>query len=88
MKKKKPTKPAKGTEVSKIERIADKKVLIHHENGDTFEGDVDTKKINFAEDSRKTASRFHIPDKVGIKNVMSNADRRKLGIEEDPDLAE
>lgn len=86
---KKPTKPAKGTEVSKIERIADKKVLIHHENGDTFEGDVDTSKVRFSEDSRKTASRFHIPNgKVGIKNVMSNKDRRKLGLEEDPDLAE
>ncbi len=81
-------KPAKGTEVSKIERVADKKVVIHHENGDTFEGDVDTSKVNFAEDSRKTASRFHIPGKVRIKNVMSNEDRRKLGLEEDPDLAE
>ncbi len=87
--KKKPTKLAKGTEVSKIERVAEKKVIIHHENGDTFEGDVDTSKINFAEDSRKTASRFHIPrGKVGLRNVMSNKDRRNLGLEEDPDLAE
>lgn len=88
MKKKKPIKPEKGREISKVERTGDKTVVIHHENGDTFEGVVDTNKINFAEDSRKTASRFHIPDKVGIKNVMSNKDRRKLGLEEDPDLAE
>lgn len=80
-------KPTKGTAVSKVERIGDKKVLIRHENGDTFEGDVDTSKVRFSEDSRKTASRFHIPDKVGLKNVMSNKDRRKMGLEEDSDLA-
>ena len=89
MKRKAPTKPEKGHEVSKVERTGDKTVTIHHENGDTFEGVIDTNKINFAEDSRRTASRFHIPQgKVGIKNVMSNKDRRKLGLEEDPDLAE
>lgn len=85
--KKKPTKPEKGREVSKIERTGDTTFLMHHENGDTFEGTADPNKTRFAEDSRKTASRFHIPDKVGIKNVMSNKTRRKMGLEEDPNLA-
>ena len=85
--KKKTTKLEKGHEVSKVERTGDKTVVIHHDNGDTFEGVVDTDKINFAEDSRKTASRFHIPQgKVGIKNVMSNEDRRRLKMPQDPEL--
>ena len=75
----------KGREISKVERTGDKLVTIHHENGDTFEGVVNKDNGKFAEQGRNAASRFHIPDKVRIKNVMSNEDRRKLGREEDPD---
>lgn len=77
----------KGHEVSKVERVADDKVVIHHENGDTFEGDVDKRKIQFREDS--WGSKYFFGAGVGrskIGNVMSNADRRKMGIEEDPSL--
>lgn len=78
----------KGRKISKIERTGDRAVTVHHENGDTFEGVVDKNNRKFAEQGRNAASRFHFPDKVRVKNVMSNKDRRKLGLEEDPDLAE
>lgn len=82
-------KTEKGRKISKIERTGDRTVSIHHENGDTFEGVVDKNNRKFAEEGRNAASRFHIPHgKVRITNVMSNKDRRKLGLEEDPDLAE
>jgi len=81
-------KTEKGREVSKIERTGDRTVTVHHENGDTFEGVVDKNNRKFAEEGRNTASRFHIPGTTRAKNVMSNKDRRKLGLEIDPDLAE
>lgn len=45
--KKPPTKPEKGRQVEKIERTGDKTLVVHHENGDTFEGNVDTSKNQF-----------------------------------------
>ena len=81
-----PTK--KAPEPRRIERTGERHFRVEHDNGDVFEGTIDPHKVRFAEDSRNTASHFHIPDKVGIKNVMSNKDRRKLGLEIDPDLAE
>lgn len=80
-------KPATGTEVSKVQRIADDKVIIHHENGDTFEGDVDKSKIRFRADS--WGNKYFFGAGIGRRkagNVMSNAGRRKMGIEEDPAL--
>ena len=83
------TKPAKGHAVSKVERIADAKVVIHHENGDTFEGNVDKSKIRFRSDS--WGNKYFLGSGIGregstVGNVMSNEDRRKMGIEEDPGL--
>lgn len=81
-------KPEKGHAVSKVQRIADDKVIIHHENGNTFEGDVDRSKIRFREDSWGNKYFFGGLGRKGGKvgNVMSNEDRRRMGVDEDPSL--
>ncbi len=76
----------KGTQPTKLERTGDHTFVVHHEDGSQFEGKIDPAKVNFAEDSRKTASRFHVADNVKVKNIMSNEDRRRMGLDEDPDL--
>lgn len=76
----------KGTQPTKLERTGESTFVVHHDDGSEFEGKIDPSKVNFAEDSRKTASRFHVADTVKARNVMSNADRRKMGLPEDPDL--
>lgn len=78
----------KGTQPTKLERTSETTFVVHHEDGSQFEGKVDPAKVKFAEDSRNTASRFHIPANVKLNNVMSNKDRRKMGLPEDPDLAD
>ncbi len=78
----------KDTQPTKLERTGDTTFVVHHEDGSQFEGKIDPSKVNFSEDSRKTASRFHIPANVKIGNIMSNADRRKMGLPEDPALAD
>jgi len=71
----------------RLERTGEKRFRVEHDDGSVFEGTIDPHKVRFAEDSRKTASRFHIPGgKVALRNVMSNADRRKMGVSQDPSL--
>jgi len=76
----------KGTQPTKLERTGETTFIVHHDDGSKFEGKIDPSKVNFAEDSRKTASRFHVAGTVKARNVMSNVDRRKMGLPEDPDL--
>jgi len=71
---------------TKVERTGETTFVVHHDDGSIFEGKIDPAKVRFAEDSRRTASRFHMAGQVRPRNLMSNADRVRLGLEPDPDL--
>jgi hypothetical protein len=77
----------KNSQPEKVTRTGQNTFTVAHNDGSSFDCQIDPKKVKFAEDGRRTASRFHIPDKVAIHNVMSNKDRQRLGLEVDPDLS-
>jgi len=79
-----------NTQPTKMERTGDKTFNVHHEDGSIFECQINNPNIRFKKDSLGDAgggSRFFIGDDIKVGNVMSNADRRRLGLEEDPDLS-
>jgi len=71
---------------TKLERTGKTTFAVYHDDGSIFECKIDLAKVRFAEDARRTASRFHVAKQVRLRNLMSNADRVRLGLEPDPDL--
>lgn len=75
-----------NSQPTKVERTGETTFVVHHDDGSVFEGKIDPNKVRFAEDGRRTASRFHMARRVRPRNLMSNADRVRLGLAPDPDL--
>jgi hypothetical protein len=76
-------KDKKATQATKMVRTGKETFNIHHDNGDMFECKIDPTKVKLPPLGGKM---FLSGSEIRAKNVMSNADRRKLGLELDPDL--
>ena len=74
----------KDTQPTKMERTGNNTFNVHHEDGSIFECKRDPNKVQFKSDA--WGEKYHISDNIKPRNVMSNADRRRLGLEEDPAL--
>lgn len=80
----------RNTQPTKLERTGQNTFNVTHEDGSVFECKMDPSKVRLKKDSIKDAggsSRFFIPGTVKPK-VMSNKDRKRLGVPLDPDLEE
>ncbi len=71
---------------TKLERTGNTTFTVYHDDGSIFECRIDPSKVRFTEDVRRAASRFHVPEKIALRSIMSNADRVRLGLAPDPDL--
>lgn len=79
----------RNSQVTKVERTGQNEIKVHHDDGSIFDCKVDPTKIRLREDSMRDAGgrgRFFLPDNIKVGNLMSNADRRKMGVEQDPAL--
>ena len=82
-------KDKRNSEPTKVERTGETTFNVHHDDGSMFECKIDPKKVRFKKDGLKDAGgsgRFFVPENIKIRNVMSNEDRKKLGLAPDPDL--
>jgi hypothetical protein len=71
-----------------MERTGQNTFKVHHDDGSSFDCTRDPKKLRFKEETMRDAGGggkfFFSGDKIKPKNVMSNADRVRLGLEPDP----
>ena len=74
----------RNSQPAKVERTGQNTFNVHHEDGSVFECKMDPRKVRFKKDAGNS-SRFFIPGTIKPK-VMSNKDRRRMGLPEDPDL--
>ena len=82
-------KDKKSSQATKFERTGKETFNVHHDDGSVFECKIDPTKVQLKEDGLKSAggsSKFFLPNEIRARNVMSNEDRRKLGLEPDPEL--
>lgn len=80
----------KNPETTKIERTGKNDGVAHMEDGSKFEFKTDPSQFRGWGKAGTKRERglggFFIPDEVKAGNMMSNADRRRMGLEQDPEL--
>ena len=76
-------KDKKATQATKFVRTGKETFNVHHDDGSVFECKIDPNKISLPALGGKL---FLSGSEIRAKNVMSNKDRRKLGLEPDPEL--
>ena len=82
-------KDKKATQPTKFVRTGKETFNIHHDDGSVFECKIDPTKVQLKEDGLRAAggrNKFFMGNEIRPQNVMSNEDRRRLGLESDPDL--
>lgn len=71
-----------ASQPTKMVRTGKETFNMHHDDGSIFECKIDPNKVSLPALGGKL---FLSGSEIRAKNVMSNADRRKLGLEPDPD---
>lgn len=81
----------KDPPATKIERTGQNSFTTHMEDGQKFHSTTDPKTFNkeswgSLRTRKESGNPIYIPENVAIHNVMSNEDRRRLGVDQDPAL--